>query len=400
MILWLALTAMALIAVGFVIVPLLRRPSITETPARAEYDLAVYKDQLREIERDRARGVLDEEQAAAARLEVERRLLAAASARASDGTAPHAARLPRALALVVALILIPAAGLIYLQLGAPWLAEFDGSLANREQDAQRQFADMIGQLEQRMKEAPDDRRGWVLLARGYARLGRLAEAEAAQQRAIALSLDDGEAAEIAAGYGQILVEVHQGVVSPDARAAFTQALERNPAQPQARYFVGLAKLQAADNQGALADWQALLADAPPDAPWRAGLEAQVKQVQAELAAPADPTERQAMIESMVAGLAERLAESRESGGGTAEEWTQLGRSYRVLGRLPEARDAYAEAIKRAPDDVSLLRDYAAVIAQADGEGSAKHLDALRQLRDRLPQNSPERAAVEGQLKTR
>jgi cytochrome c-type biogenesis protein CcmH len=398
MVLWLVFAVMAVIAVGFVAVPLLRRAPREDPPERADYDLAVYKDQLRDIERDRVRGVLDEEQAAAARLEVERRLLAAASA-APETMAPRpaAARTPWHLAVIVALILIPAAALVYLHQGAPWLIGDRASLA-REQGGQQEFAALIGELERRLAAAPDDKRGWVLLARGYARQGHMAEAKVAQQRALALAADDGEAAEIAAGYGQVLIEEAQGAVTPAARAAMAEALKRNPAQPQARYFTGLAKLQDGDAAGALADWRALLADTPPEAPWRDGLEEQVTRLGAQSAAPADPAARQAMIESMVAGLAARLEQTRASGGGTAEEWAQLGRSYRVLGRAETALDAYGEALKRQPDDIALLRDYAAVIAEVTGETSEAHRAALGRLRDRLPMGSTERAAIEQQLK--
>jgi cytochrome c-type biogenesis protein CcmH len=163
MILALVFAAMALIAVGFVVLPLIRRAPKADSPMRAEYDIAIYKDQLRDIERDRSRGVLDEGQAAAARLEVERRLLAAADASQSTShtaTAPH--RTPWALVFVVALILLPGAGLIYLQNGAPWLA-------GAERAAQRSapsFDDLVAELEHRLAERPDDGRGWILLARG------------------------------------------------------------------------------------------------------------------------------------------------------------------------------------------------------------------------------------------
>ncbi len=398
MVLWLVFAVMAVLAVGFVAFPLLRSGPREDMPERADYDLAVYKDQLRDIERDRVRGVLDEEQAAAARLEVERRLLSAASA-APETMAPPATmgHTPWHLAVIVALILIPAAGLIYLHQGAPWFAGDRASLA-REQSGEPQFAALIAELERRLAASPDDRRGWVLLARGYARQGRMAEAEVAQQRALALAADDGEAAEIAVGFGQILIEEAQGAVTPAARAAFAEALKRNPAHPQARYFMGLAKLQAGDAPAALAAWRALLADTPPEAPWREGLEEQIQRLEAESAAPADPAARQATIESMVAGLAARLEETRASGGGTAEEWAQLGRSYRVLGRAEQARDAYGEALKRQPEDIALLRDYAAVTAEAAGETSAAYRAALSQLRDRLPMGSTERAAIEQQLK--
>lgn len=396
MVLWLVFGVMAVMAVGFVAVPLLRRAPREDLPERADYDLAVYKDQLRDIERDRVRGVLDEEQAAAARLEVERRLLAAAAA-APETIAPPAttARTPWHLAVIVALILIPAAGLVYLHQGAPW---FDRLSLAREQTEQQQFAALIAELERRLAAAPDDKRGWVLLARGYARQGRLAQAEVAQQRALALAADDAEAAEIAAGYGQVLIEEAQGTVTPAARAALAEALKRNPAHPQGRYFTGLAKLQDGDAPAALAAWQALLADTPPEAPWRDGLMEQIAQVEARISAPADPAARQAMIESMVAGLAARLEETRASGGGTAEEWAQLGRSYRVLGRAEAARDAYGEALKRQPGNIALLRDYAAATGEATGETSAAYSAALEQLRDRLPMGSSERAAIEQQLK--
>jgi cytochrome c-type biogenesis protein CcmH len=394
MILWLIFAAMAVIAVAIVVLPLVRRPPGRAAPARADYDVAVYKDQLRDIERDRSRGVLGEDQAAAARIEVERRLLAATAA--PETTAQSAPASPRhapwSLVIVIALILLPGATLVYLEHGAPWLAT--APVVAENEAAQAQFDALIAKLERTLKDRPDDRRGWVLLARGYARQGRMAQAQAAQQHALSLAENDTEAGEIAAGFGQVLVEEARGEVTPAAHAAFAEALKRNPKQPQARYFIGLAKIQAGDAKAALDDWRALLADTPADAPWRAGLQTQIAQLETEAAAPADPAARQAMIESMVAGLAQRLKES----GGTAEEWARLGRSYAVLGRAAESRDAYAEAIKQSPDDTALLRDYAAAVAAADGEASDAHVAALKRLRDRLPEGSAERAAVEQRLK--
>lgn len=395
MILWLIFVAMALLALAFVVLPLVRRPPVDGTPLRADYDMAVYKDQLRDIERDRTRGIIDDQQAAAARLEVERRLLAAADA-GEPGTAkaPALQRRSWPMAVALAMILIPGAALVYLEHGAPWIA--DGTRI--AQPAQPSYDDLIAELERRLQAAPEDGRGWVLLARGYARQGRLADALKAQTRAMALAANDEQAAEIAAGFGQILVEEASGTVTPEARAAFAEATKRNPKQMQARYFTGLAKVQAGDTRGGLADWQALVAEASEDAPWRAGLQAQIAQLEAELAAPEDPAARRAMVETMVANLAARLEEQKASGGGSAEEWARLGRSYSVLGRKAEARDAYGEAVKRAPDDVALRRDYAAVVGEADGEASPAFAKALSELRDRLPMGSSERAAIDQRLK--
>lgn len=396
MTLGLIFAAMALLAIGCVVLPLFRRPKAENAPARADYDMAVYRDQLRDIERDRSRGIIDEQQAAAARLEVERRLLAAAD---SDDTVitqqPPARRAPWSIAIAVALILLPGAGLIYLQHGAPWLAD----ATPPAQQAQPSFGDLIAELERRLQANPDDGRGWVLLARGYARQGRLAEALKAQERAVALAANDEQAAEIAAGFGQILVEEASGTVTPEARAAFAEAITRNPQQMQARYFTGLAKAQAGDTRGALADWQALIAGSPAEAPWRAGLQAQIAQLEGELAAPEDPAAQRAMIETMVANLAARLDEQKASGGGAAEDWARLGRSYRVLGRKAESRDAYNEAVKRAPDDMTLRREYLATVGEADGETSPAYVKALTELRDRLPMGSSERAAIDQRLKS-
>lgn len=395
MILWPIFIVMALLAVGFVVLPLFRRPPASGAPARADYDVAVYKDQLRDIERDRTRGIIDEQQAAAARLEVERRLLAAAEASEPvTASSPVARRAPWPLAIAIVLVLLPGAGLIYLQHGAPWLAD----KTSTAQQAQSSFDNLIAELERRLQAAPEDRRGWVLLARGYARQGRLADALKAQRRAMALATDDQQAAETAAGFGQVLVEEANGRVTPEARAAFAEATKRDPAQQQARYFIGLAKAQDGDRKGALEDWQALLAETPADAPWRAGLQQQITQIEAEAAVPDDPAARQAMIESMVATLAARLEEAKATGGGTAEDWARLGRSYRVLGRKAEARDAYAEAVKRAPEDVALMSDYTAAVGAADGQSSPAFRDALTKLRDRLPMGSQERGAVEDRLK--
>lgn len=397
--------AMAAVAVVCVVWPLLRRPSGATAPSRADYDLAIYKDQLHEVERERARGLLDETQAAAARLEIERRVLAAARTEGEVAAqrAP-AQRLGRAaMAILAVLLLVPAAGLLYLHQGTPWLAGGERTAA-QDRTGHEQFADLIGQLEQRLAEDPGDRRGWVLLARGYLRLGRAADAETAQRRALALTEDDSEAADVAAGFGQIHVEEAQGIVSPAALAAFRDALARDPRQPQARYFVGLAKLQAGNAAGAAADWRALLDDTPADAPWRAGLMDQIARLEGDGATPVpatpdsvEATAQREMIEGMVAGLAARLEALRASGGGSAAEWAQLGRSHRVLGRAAAARDAYAEAVKRAPDDSALWRDYAAAAAASDGQGSAAHRAVLQQWRTRLPEGSPERAAIDREL---
>ena len=271
MILALILAALTALAIALLVWPLFRpRPGAAR---RADYDIAVYKDQLREIERDAARGALDAEAARAARLEIERRLLAADSHREGDAAA---GAFPRAAAwrwtAILALVLSPAAALIYLGNGAPGLpqitfAELSAITAERAAEAEAREAEvdgLIAQVEQRLAENPDDLRGWVLLARAYARLGRTKDALAAQAKATDLFDQEPDlaedAAEASAAFGEVLTQAAGGEITPEARAAFGKALTYDERNARARYFLAFAKMQDGDPKSAVADWRALIAE--------------------------------------------------------------------------------------------------------------------------------------------
>ncbi len=401
--LWLILGLMTLAALGLVLIPLLRREG--GTAARGAYELAIYRDQLNEIERDLDRGLLSPEEAAAATVEIERHVLAAAK---SDGgptvaEAGPPTRRPAAVAAVLLALLVPAAaGSIYLYLGSP--GQPGQPFTARE--AERAAATSVSKIEmrtlaanlaERLKRSPDDLRGWLLLASTYTWLERFDEAATAYSRAIPLGRDKPEMlSEITAAYGETLVLASGGTVTPVARAAFTDALENDAANHRARYYLGLAELQEGKTRAALRIWVDLAAAAPPDAPWLGSLRERIARTSKEagidtatLAPPGkdtmergpvrgprpgprraeidaarnmNETERRAMIEAMVAGLAARL----ESQPGDVEGWLRLGRSYRVLEKSVNARDAYARAAKLRPKDVAILLDYADALYAAAG----------------------------------
>jgi cytochrome c-type biogenesis protein CcmH len=287
---WLVLAALAVVALLFVVAPLFLRRHTNAT--RADYDITVYKDQLREVERDLARGVLDGPTAQSARLEIERRMLAAATT--DDGASPTASNFSRAAAwrwtAIAALILLPASVLIYLQQGAPGLP--DVSFA--EQTAARAARDsevnnLIAQVEARLAQNPDDLRGWVLLSRAYVRLGRINDGIAAQARATDIFDQEpdmtGEAADTAAAFGELLVQAADGTVTPEARAAFGKALGYDAQNARALYFLALAKMQDGDPKGAVADWKALIASAPENADWLEPLKQRIAEIEAMRAQP-------------------------------------------------------------------------------------------------------------------
>ncbi len=364
MILFAALAGMALIVVLCILIPLLR-PSAPPRP-RAEHDVEIYRDQLAEVERDRARGLVTEGQLEASRTEIGRRLLAADAARRETTErreAPHARAI---LAAVLAALLPLAAGGLYVWQGAPTGPEPEAADARApEHDAD--MTTLVERLVERMKERPDDARGWRLLGRSLASLERFSEAAGAYGRAVELLPAD---ADLKSLQGEALAAANRGTVTPEAERLFAAALRIDPKEPRSRFYLGLAALQSGDRDGALARWRALEAASPEDADWLPMLRRRIASLAPEsesgptredIAAAREmlPEERARMIRGMVEGLAARLKDDPDD----AEGWARLARSWRVLGEAEKEREALA---------------------------------ALARL---LPEGSPERAAVQRRIET-
>ena len=382
MIFWLIAGALTALAIALLLLPLLRRPG--ESAPRAAYDLSVYRDQLAEIEREAARGELGAEQAAAARSEVERRLLTAADAAASEaGTDPAPRRAATwGIAALVALGLPAAAIGLYLTLGAAGVpslpfAERPPPTPPAEPGLAGNIEDLAARLAARLAQDPADRDGWLLLGRTYTELGHYDKAAQAYRMAIAHGFDG---AETQSALGEVLVGQAGGEIGFEARRAFAAALERDPENPRARYYAGLALAQDDRLQAAIDVWVGLLRQSTADAPWRPVLTQQIRQAAARLGiAPPEvaalpetgpgtapprapelapelaprgpsaadvaaaremsPDEQAAFIRSMVARLAERL----EAAPGDFQGWLRLARAYGVLGQTDDAGAALARA---------------------------------------------------------
>lgn len=283
---WLVLCVMTAAAIGFVLAPLIRRAK--DGPGRGAFDVAVYRDQLAEIERDVERGLLDRGEADAARVEIERRLLAAAALDSPvAGAAPprHPAR-TAAIALGVA---VPAlAAVLYLALGSPSLpgapfAARDAARAMATGQADKaQFEALAARLAKRLETSPDELEGWRMLARSYKTLEHFEDAAKAYRRAIALTEDKPKlSAVLNAAHGEVLVMAAGGMVTPEARAAFTQAVAKDAANPMARYYLGLGLAQQGNANAALMIWTELARGAPADAPWLAPLRQRIERIAKE-----------------------------------------------------------------------------------------------------------------------
>jgi len=287
--LWFVIAAMAAATAAILLLPLLRKG---RDAARLAYDLAVYRDQLAEVSRDETRGTLSAADAASARMEIERRILAAGEAApAAAGTrTSRAARIT----IVAAAVLGPmAATALYLERGTPHMPGYPFAARDSSSpDGAATDADlakiekMVDGLAQRMASAPNDLKGWTMLGRSYAMLQRYDDAAAAYAHAATL---DPKSAELPASLGETLVFASGGIVTPKARDAFEQALAIDPKDPRSRFYLGLASMQAGQPQAALAAWEALAAEAPKDAPWLPDLTRQIAKLKEALAAePKEP----------------------------------------------------------------------------------------------------------------
>ena len=261
---WLLAGALAFAALAPLASALLRPDASAR--GRREADLALYRAQLAELERERAAGRLDEAGHAAAVLEVQRRLLASPEAAAAGSDAPPAAgggRVP----LVLALVAVPAvAAGLYLANGNPGLPS--APFAERR-DVAAQEEQLLASLRARLAAADPTsetaRQGWVLLGNAERGRGRPDAAAEAYARALAVRFD----AELAGQRAQALLEADR---AEEAARFLAGTLPRAPDHIGLRFLSGLAEARAGRPESARTLWRELMTDAPADAPWRAMVE--------------------------------------------------------------------------------------------------------------------------------
>ena len=347
--------------VGALLIPLLRRQATSTS--RFEGELAIYRDQLAEIERERAGGSLSDSEAAAARLEIERRILAADNAAkttaASSDTTLHRL-LPPALALVIPLLALG----LYLKVGQPGLpaAPFVAG-ARPPGDQPMDVAQLVAQARARAAAQPNS-----------------AEAQSVLGEALTLEAD--------------------GTVTPGALEAFNKAIALQPGDARSLYYLGLHDAQAGDSAAALKRWQELEANSPANAPFLPMLRAEMARVgkaaglpagtmpqpsreQQDAMAALTPEQRQQAIRGMVEGLAARLSENPQDRAG----WLRLANAWKVLGESANAVDAYAKADALAPVDARLLADWAEAHVRGLKAGEAPSPAAVSVL-ERLEKAEP------------
>ena len=352
--LWFVFALMTVAAIFAVLWPLSRNGR----PRPDGSEATVYKDQLTEIDRDAEAGLIGSPEAEAARVEIGRRLLAAADLERKPATSANVGL--RRFAAVVALVGLPALSVaFYLSLGSPQLSDFPLAERSRAPVATQPLDNLVSQVEAHLEKNPTDGRGWNVLAPVLAKLGRYDDAVRAYHNSITYN---GDSPDRRADLGEVLVGAAGGVVTTEAKAEFERAIALNADEAKANYFLGLAAEQDGRGVDAASIWRTMLAKAAPDAPWRPLVQAALARVGGP-AAPALPdgamaaakdmseADRGAMIHSMVDRLASRLKQN----GDDVEGWLRLVRAYMVMGDRDRARSAQADARQAVANDAERLR---------------------------------------------
>ena len=380
MLLWLIFAVLTALVLYVVLRPL-SGGSATEEP-RAAFNATVYRDQLGEVASDRERGLIGERDAEAARVEIARRLLAT-DAEKQGAKLPPTHSPTKALAVGLAVALPVAALSLYLVYGSPRLP--DQPLIARLQDpaSDKDLEVLVARVEARLREHPEEGEGWEVIAPVYMGWGRYADAAEAYRQTIRLL---GELPKRLANYGQALVLTNNGVVSEDARKALERAVVLDPNLIEPRLVLIIAKEQDGQFAAAAEAWRAMLAKAPADAPWRKLVEQRLAEDEAKLAGKAvpakpegspgqgpqgpspddvaaaqkmNPADRQAMIETMVQRLDDRLTQKGDDLAG----WLKLVRAYTVLDRKEDALKAFERAKTQFSGNAEALQQLNALAAE-------------------------------------
>ncbi len=381
MLFWIITGGLTLVVAATLVLALARGKADARPPAA--YDVDIYRDQLKEVERDVARGVLAGEDAARVRTEISRRILAADAALQQADTG-HTGRGNTVLAGGLVAVLVAGSFALYLQLGAPGY----GDLALKDRIAMSQelredrpsqataeaslsgapsvseqppdYVALVQQLREAVATRPDDIQGHRLLSQAEARLGNFTAAHVAQAKLITLLGQDAVVKDFS-DYADLLILAAGGYVSPEAEAVLERVLAMDPQDGAARYYFGLMLSQTGRPDTTLRIWDQLLREGPADAAWIAPISSQIETIamragvnyavpnvgtgrgpsaaDIEAADAMSPAERLEMIQGMVSGLSDRLA----TDGGPVEDWAQLISALGVLGQMDQAAAILANA---------------------------------------------------------
>lgn len=382
---WIICAALTAIVGLAILAPLRRRQEAAAEPTAA-FDLRVYRDQLREVERDLARGVIAAEDAERLRTEIGRKVLDA-DRRAADEHAPVTRGTGMIGAALAMAAVLAGAVALYLREGVPGMpdlplaeriaaaeARYQSRPSQAEAEAaapaasrpapDAEYTALIEQLRDAVAKTPDDPQGLALLSMHETRLGNLDAAITAQRHLIEVKGADATAYDHLMLVSQ-LAEAAGGLITAEGEEELARALKLEPRNGQARFMLGQMQIQNGRPDRAFPLWRDLLAEGPENAPWIATIRSAMPELAwlagqpdyvppeaaalpgpdaGAMAAAEDMTEAERA--EMIAGMVERLEARLATEGGSPEEWARLISALVVQGKTDHAGDIWAEAQTR------------------------------------------------------
>ncbi|TDT77436.1 cytochrome c-type biogenesis protein CcmH [Litoreibacter halocynthiae] len=357
MIFWVSAAALALLTMLAFLWPLLRRNE--GAMDRADGAIAIFRDQLGEVDRDAERGIISGVEAEAARTEIKRRMIAADKGR---GPVDSGGLSGRKLLIACALLTPLGGAALYTQLGAPTIPSIPFTERAAELTEAQNLDKLTTQLRTKLESEPDggETRGWELLATTYGNMGRYGDAAYAYSRIVER---DGATSATWSQYAEALISAENGTVTKTAEEAIARSIALDPLNPAGTYYNAVALGQAGQTEQARQSLLDRLALETAPAPWMPfylreinrlgdllGLEPATlpdfpdaprgpSAADVDAASEMSAEDRQEFVRTMVGNLAERMKDEPDN----LQGWLQLARAYGVLGEGDNARAAYESA---------------------------------------------------------
>ena len=265
---WAICGLLILIALAFILPPLLQRPEVTPAESnkeRREANIAIYRDQLTELETDLKNGIVAKEQYEQDRDEIERRLLEDVKLSESDAKTAADFR-KRNVVYVLAIGLPLAAVLFYLKVGEmkalspAATAPAASSEMSESPRSQQQIEANVSKLVERLKANPSDAEGWVMLAHSYSTMERFGEAAGAYARATELQPTN---ADLWAEYAFASAMANGRSLEGQPMEFVNKALKIDPENLKALQLAGNDAFQRKDYKKAVDYWSRVLKKVPP-----------------------------------------------------------------------------------------------------------------------------------------
>lgn len=359
---------LTLLVLAWFVRPLLQKPRGTGVSSD-KLNASIYRDQLLALEKDLARGVINQHDFEVTRDELQLRMLDDTENTDVVLTTNIGFLTSKRTAIAVSLSVPVFAIGLYTLLGEPTAMAPAAQQTNAAQVDEQQIRQMVSSLEAKLKANPDNPQGWALLARTYKSLGQNQVAQQAYEKAGAFVNGNPD---FLVDYAELLGILAGNTLSGKPEKLIDDALKLNPEHPMGLMLSGVALYQRSDFPGALARWEKLLSMLPPGSEDAQQIQANIDDVRGKAGLPASSQSNAlppvpagaaaAMTPEKINEMVDRLAAKLKDNPNDLQGWARLALAYKVQGRLDEAAAAYAKTGKLMDTDPDLMTQYADLLA--------------------------------------